>query len=149
MIYGDLEQRLDIFLQNLAEQQQILDSLREPGLTSKYEALTGYLEERQQALAQFSRAVEYRPEELFAQLDEAAERHKPSRQDQDTLFAKVFEQARLADERLREAMAVPDSSLSNRDLVRGQVVSINRADSTDSVSANQPAELREEEEQAG
>lgn len=149
MIYGDLEQRLDVFLQNLAEQQQILDSLREPGLTSKYEALAEYLEERQQALSQFARAVEYQPEELFAQLDEAAERHKPSRQDQDTLFAKVFEQARLADQRLREAMVVPESSPPNRDLVRGQVVSINRADSKDSVSADQPAELREEEEQAG
>ncbi len=145
MIYGDLEQRLDVFLQNLAEQQQILDSLREPGLTSKYEALAEYLEERQQALAQFARAVEYQPEELFAQLDEVAERHKPSHQDQDTLFAKVFEQARLADQRLREAMVVPESSSPNR----VQVVSINRAVLKDSVSADHPAELREEEEQAG
>jgi hypothetical protein len=111
--------------------------------------LAEYLEERQQALSQFARAVEYQPEELFAQLDEAAERHKPSRQDQDTLFAKVFEQARLADQRLREAMVVPDSSPPNRDLIRGQIVSINRADSKDSVSADQPAELREKEEQAG
>ncbi|MFQ5989506.1 MAG: hypothetical protein ACE5K9_06295 [Candidatus Methylomirabilales bacterium] len=137
MIYGALQQRLDAFLQNLGEQQQILDSLREPALISEYDALAEYLEERQKALAQFARAVEYRPTELFSQLDEAAERHKPPRQDQNTLFARVFEQARLADQRFREAITVPEPSPPNRDLVRGQLVSLERP------------ELRDEEEQAG
>lgn len=137
MIYGDLQQRLDAFLQNLGEQQQILDSLREPELISQYDALAEYLEDRQKALAQFARAVDYRPAELFAQLDEVAERHKPRHQDQKALFARVFEQARLADQRLREAMTVPDTSPPNRDLVRGQVVSIERP------------ELRDVKEQAG
>ncbi len=137
MIYGALQQRLDAFLQNLEEQQQILDSLREPGLISEYDALAGYLEERQKALAQFARAVEYRPTELFTQLDEAAERHKPPHQDQNTLFARVFEQARLADQRLREAITVPVPVPPNRDLVRGDIVSIDRS------------ELPDEEKQAG
>jgi len=64
MIYQDLEQRLDTFLQNLSEQQKIVDSLREPALTSEYEALTEYLEQRQGALAQYARSGEYRPAEL-------------------------------------------------------------------------------------
>lgn len=125
-IYGDLQQRLDAFLQNLGEQQQILDSLREPAVISQYDALAQYLEERQKVLAQFARAVEYKPAELFTQLDEVAERHKPSHQDQKTLFARVFEQARQADQRFRETMTVQDASPPNRDLIRGQLLSMER-----------------------
>ncbi len=112
MIYQDLEQRLDAFLQNLSEQQKILDSLREPALTSEYEALAEYLEQRQGALAQYARSGEYRPAELFAQLEEAANRYKPLHPVQNTLFARVFEETRLADEKLREALSVPRTSLS-------------------------------------
>lgn len=130
MIYGDLQQRLDAFLQNLGEQQQILDSLREPAVISQYDLLAQYLEERQKALAQFARAVEYRPAELFAQLDEVAERHKPSPQHQKTLFARVFEQARQADQRFQEAV-VQDGSPPNRDLVRGQLISMERPELRD------------------
>jgi len=110
MIYQDLEQRLDAFLLNLEEQQHILDSLREPGLISQYEALAEYLEHRQKALAQYTRAGEYRPAELFAQLDEAAGHYKRLHLDERGLSDKVFEETRLADEKLREALSVPRTS---------------------------------------
>jgi hypothetical protein len=110
MIYHDLEQRLDAFLLNLEEQQHILDSLREPGLISQYEALGEYLENRQRALAQYARAGEYRPAELFTQLDEAAGHYKRLHLDERRLSDKVFEEARLADEKLREALSVPRTS---------------------------------------
>lgn len=120
MIYGDLEQRLETFLQNLEVQQQILDSLREPELISEYETLTKYLEERQRALTHYARTGEYRPAEFFAKLDDAAERHKPVDSGQHTLFSRIYEEARQADQKLRKALAVPDVSPCNRDVVRGQ-----------------------------
>jgi hypothetical protein len=142
MIYRDLEQRLDTFLHNLEVQHQILDALREPALISEYEALAKYLEERQRALTHYARTGEYRPAEFFAKLDDAAERHKPRGGDENTLFARIYEEARLADERLRKGLAIPDPCPSNRDLVRGQLASV-PPDFDDKVSAELPDEERQ------
>ncbi len=111
LIHWDLEQRLHRFLQNLVEQQEILGSLREPETISEYEALANYLGERQKALERYVRVPDYRPVELFAQLEEVAARHTPLQRDQKVLFARVFEETRLADEKLRQALSVPPSVL--------------------------------------
>lgn len=107
MIYGDLEERLDRFIQNLWEQQKIFESLREPHLLSEYETLAEYLEERQKALERYSRSPEYRPVELFVELDEVADRYKNLDPSRSKLLAKVFEETRIADEKLREALPLP------------------------------------------
>lgn len=112
MIYRDLEQRLDRFLQNLSAQQQILDFLRHPEVRAEYEALARYLEGRQKALERYSRSSEYRPAELFAQLDEAADHYKRLQLDYSKLSDKVFGETRLADKKLREALPVPRTSLA-------------------------------------
>ncbi|MFQ5880890.1 MAG: hypothetical protein ACE5I9_00270 [Candidatus Methylomirabilales bacterium] len=110
MIYRDLEQRLDRFIQNLWEQQKILETLNEPQILSEYEALAEYLEERQKAFERYARSPEYRPAELFALLEEAADRYKHLDPGLHKLFAKVFEETRLADEKLREVLPVPGTS---------------------------------------
>lgn len=103
-IHRDIEERMDRFLQNLTEQQKILETLREPEVTSEYNALAEYLEERQKILERYVRLPDSRPAELFAQLEDTAERHKRMHPDHKRLFAKVFEEARLADEKLRQAL---------------------------------------------
>ncbi len=110
MIYRDLEQRLDRFLRNLLEQQEILESIRKPEVVSEYNALAQYLEERQRALERYSSSAEHRPAELLAQLDEIAERYKPGDPRAGELFMKVFEEMCLADENLRQAVSVPVAS---------------------------------------
>ena len=107
MIYADLEERLDRFIQNLWEQQKILESLRDPQMLSEYETLAEYLEERQKALEHYSRSPEYRPTELFARLDEIAERYEKLEPTRNKLFAKVFEDTRIADEKLRATLPLP------------------------------------------
>ncbi len=114
LIHRDLEQRLDRFLQNLAEQHKILESLREPETISEYEALAEYLEERQKALERHARLPDYRPTEFFAQLEETADRFKHLNLEQKRLFSKVFEETRMADAKLRETLPAPGTSPSER-----------------------------------
>lgn len=110
LIYRDLEQRLDRFMQNLREQQKIVESLSEPPVLSEYELLAEYLEERRKAMERYCRSAEYRPAELFAQLEEIADRYKRLDLGQYKVFTRVFEETRLADERLREALPFPRGS---------------------------------------
>ncbi len=110
MIYGDLEERLNRFIQNLWEQQKILESLWEPQMLSEYGTLAEYLEERQKALERYSRSPDYRPVELLTQLDEVADRYESLDASRDQLFAKVFKETRLADEKLRENLPIPATS---------------------------------------
>lgn len=110
MIYRDIERRLDRFFQNLSDQQQVLDFLHQPGVDSEYDALVRYLEERHKAFQRYVRSFEYRPAELFAQLEEAADHYKRQHQDDRRLSDKVLEETRLADEKLRSALPVPVTS---------------------------------------
>jgi hypothetical protein len=112
LVYRDLEQRLDRFMQNLWEQQKIVESLNEPHVLSEYEVLAEYLEERRKAMERFCRSADYRPTELFAQLEEIADRYKRLDMSQHKVFARVFEETRLADERLREVLPIPRTSHS-------------------------------------
>ncbi|MFQ5656451.1 MAG: hypothetical protein ACE5G5_02840 [Candidatus Methylomirabilales bacterium] len=105
MIHQNLEERMDRFLQNLAEQQKLLESLREPEANSEYNALAEYLEERLKVLERHVRLPDSRPAELFAQLEETADRHKRLHLENNRLFARVFEETRLADQKLRQALA--------------------------------------------
>ena len=103
-IYRDLEQKLGRLIENLSEQQKILESLREPGVMSEYDTLAEYLEERQKVLERYVRFPGYRPEDLFAQLAEVADRHTRLQREQRKLFAKVLEKTALADRKLRQSL---------------------------------------------
>lgn len=107
IIYGDLEERLERFLENLAEQQRILESLSEPEVITEYEALAEYLEDRQKAFERYVRLPDYRPAELFSHLEEAADHYKGLHADQNRLFSKVFEETREADKKFRQALSIP------------------------------------------
>lgn len=103
-VHRDLEERLDRLIQNLAEQREIVGSLCEPEVMSEYEALAEYLAERQQILGRYIRFPGYRPETLFSQLAEVADRQTHLHRDRGRLFSRVFEETRLADGRLRQAL---------------------------------------------
>lgn len=105
-IYRDLERKLACFLKNLAEQQQILSFVRHPEVNSEYDALFSYLGERQKAFKRYVRTFEHRPDEFFAQLDEAAEHYKGLNLDQRSLADKVVEETRLADRKLEEILPI-------------------------------------------
>lgn len=110
VVYGDLiEQRLDRLLQVFSEQQQIIESFRTSEVQSEYEALAEYLDERRKAFERYVRTADFRPAEFFAELEEISERYKPQDPGRDTLFARVFEQTRRADERFQRALSVPTS----------------------------------------
>lgn len=111
MIYGDLEQRLDRFMHNLGEQQKILESLRQPDVIDEYDALAGFLEERHKAVERYAQSIEHRPAELFAELDEIADRYKSLHQGEKRVFSKVYKETRLADEMLRQALCDGDGVL--------------------------------------
>lgn len=108
IIYHDLvEQRLDRLLQIFSEQLEIIESFRGLEVVSEYQLLREYLEERRKAFERYVRTADFRPAEFFAELEEIAERYKPTEPGQRNLFARVFAQTRLADEKFREALSVP------------------------------------------
>ncbi|MFQ5656727.1 MAG: hypothetical protein ACE5G5_04245 [Candidatus Methylomirabilales bacterium] len=109
-VFRDLEQRLDRFMANLAEQQKILESLRQPDVIAEYGALTEYLEERQRAIERYAQSAGHRPAEFFAELDEIANRYKSLETGERGLFAKVLRGTRLADEMLQQALCGPARS---------------------------------------
>lgn len=108
IVYRDLvEQRLSRLLQIFSEQQETIQSFRTSEVESEFDALGEYLDERQKAFERYIRTADFRPAEFFAQLEEIADRYKPQEPGRDSLFARVFEQTRLADERFRRAVSVP------------------------------------------
>ncbi len=107
IVYRELvEKRLNRLLQIFSEQQKIIESFRKSEVKSEYETLAEYLDERRKAFERYVRTADFRPTEFFAQLKEIADRYKPQDPRQDTLFAKVFEQTVLADEKFRQALSV-------------------------------------------
>ncbi len=112
IIYQDLvEHRLDRLLQNFLEQQKVIESFWAAEVISAYEALAAYFDERQKAFERYIRPAEFRPAEYFAQLDEVANRYKQLDPGQGKLFARVFKQTRLADEKFRKALSASVTSL--------------------------------------
>ena len=108
IVYRDLvEQRLSRLLEIFSEQQEIIQSFRTSEVKAEFDALTEYLEERQKAFERYIRTADFRPAEFFAQLEEIADRYKPQEPGCDSLFDRVFEQTRLADEKFRRALSVP------------------------------------------
>lgn len=111
-ICSDLGQKFERFLQNLSEQQQTLDLLRHVEVNSEYDALITYLEDRQKAFQRYIRSFEYRPQEFFAQLDEAAQHYKRLNLDHRGLSDRIFEETRMADRRLKDALPIQATSPS-------------------------------------
>ncbi|MBI3988601.1 MAG: hypothetical protein HY347_03185 [candidate division NC10 bacterium] len=104
LIFKDIEERMDLFGRHLKEQQKILEALAEPQVREEFEALASFMSERQRALDRYASSGETRPDELFAELEQIHEKYKELDGPKRRLLARILEQSRLADERLREAL---------------------------------------------
>jgi len=104
LIFKDVEERMERFSQHLKEQQKILEAMAEPQVREEFEALASFMGDRQRALDRYASSGETRPEELFAELEQIYEKYKELDGSKRRLLARILEQTRLADERLREAL---------------------------------------------
>jgi len=103
-VFRELEEKLEPFGRYLKEQQKLLESLAEPRVTEEFDALASYCGERQAALERYATAAEYRPQNLFAELDGIYQKYKTQDGGKSKLLSRVLEQTRQADLRLQDAL---------------------------------------------
>jgi len=104
LVYKEIEERLEPFARFLKEQQRILETIATPQVLEEFEALAGYMQERERAFERYSLSPDPRPADLFAELDEIYNKYKTAQTGAHRLMMKVLEQTRLSDERLRESL---------------------------------------------
>jgi hypothetical protein len=103
-VFHDVEEKFEPFGRYLKEQQKLIEALAEPRLTEEFDTLAGYCGERQAALERYATAAEYRPQVLFAELDEIYQKYKMQDAGKSKLLGRVLEQTRQADLRLQDAL---------------------------------------------
>jgi chromosome segregation ATPase len=103
-VFRDLEEKLEPFGRYLKEQQTLLEGLAEPRVTEEFDALASYCGERQAAMERYATAAEYRPQNLFAELDGIYQKYKALDGGKSKLLSRVLEQTRQADLRLQDAL---------------------------------------------
>lgn len=123
LVYKEIEERLEPFGRFLKEQQRLLESIAAPPVLEEFETLAAYMQEREQAFERYAQATEHRPAELFGELDEIHTKYKALHTGTFRLLAKILEQTRQADERLREALRP-----SSREAAEGRAGDEPRAD---------------------
>lgn len=106
-VFWDLEERLEPFGRSLKDQQKLLEAIAAPEAMEAFRALGGYCRERQGALNRFAAASVYRPQDLFAELQESYEKYQTLLGGQSDLISRVLEQTRKADLGLRDALSRP------------------------------------------
>jgi chromosome segregation ATPase len=103
-VFRDLEEKLEPFGRYLKEQQRLLEGLAEPRVTEEFDALASYCGERQAAMERYASAAEYRPQNLFVELDGIYQKYKALDGGKSKLLSRVLEQTRQADLRLQDAL---------------------------------------------
>ena len=103
-VFRDLEEKLEPFGRYLKEQQRLLESLAEPRVTEEFDALASFCGERQTAMEHFATSAEYRPQNLFTELDGIYQKFKGQDGGKNKLLSRVLEQTRQADLRLQDAL---------------------------------------------
>jgi hypothetical protein len=103
-VFRDLEEKLEPFGRFLKEQQKLLEAMTEPRITEEFEALAHYCSERHAALERYSSTPDYRPQNLFVELDAIYQKHKAQDGGKSKLLSRVLEQTRQADLRLQDAL---------------------------------------------
>jgi predicted nucleic acid-binding Zn-ribbon protein len=103
-VFHDVEEKFEPFGRYLKEQQKLIEALAEPRLTEEFDTLAGYCGERQAALERYATAAEYRPQVLFAELDDIYQKYKMQDAGKSKLLGRVLEQTRQADLRLQDAL---------------------------------------------
>jgi hypothetical protein len=103
-VFRDLEEKLEPFGRYLKEQQKLLESVTDARITEEFEALARYCSERHAALERYSSSPDYRPQNLFVELDGIYQKHKAQDGGKSKLLGRVLEQTRQADLRLQDAL---------------------------------------------
>jgi hypothetical protein len=103
-IFRDLEEKLEPLGRYLKEQQKLLETVTDPRITEEFETLARYCGERHAALERYSSSPDYRPQNLFVELDGIYQKHKAQDGGKSKLLARVLEQTRQADLRLQDAL---------------------------------------------
>jgi len=103
-VFRDLEEKLEPLGRYLKEQQKLLETMADPRVTEEFESLSRYCNERHAALERYSSSPDYRPQNLFAELDSVYQKHKAQDGGKSKLLGRVLEQTRQADLRLMDAL---------------------------------------------
>ncbi len=103
-VFSYLKEMLDPFGRHLSEEQKLLEAIAEARLTDEFQAVASYCGQRQAALGRYATGAEFRPQALFAELDGIYEKHKGLNGGRSSLLARMLEQTRQADLRLRDAL---------------------------------------------
>lgn len=103
-IFRDLEARFEPLRGYLKEQQRLLATLTEPAVMEEFGLLASLCEERHAALERFAAAAEYRPQALFAELEGIYRKYAAQEGGKNRHLARMLEQTRHADLRLRESL---------------------------------------------
>ena len=103
-VFRDLEEKLEPLGRYLKEQQKLLEAMTEPRVTEEFNLLASYCGERHAALERYASAGGYRPQALFAALDEIYQKYRTQEGGRNKLMARLLEQTRQADIRLQESL---------------------------------------------
>ena len=103
-VFRDLEERFEPLGRYLKEQQRLLATMTEPRVSEEFGLLANFCGERHAALERFAAASEYRPQALFAELDGIYQKYMTQDGGNSKHLARLLEQTRQADLRLRESL---------------------------------------------
>jgi hypothetical protein len=122
-IFRDLEERFEPLGGYLKEQQRLLATMTEPTVIEEFGLLASFCGERHAALERFASASEYRPQALFAELDGIYRKYTAQDGGKSRHLARLLEQTRQADLRLRESLKPLPREQNDPDLHRLEAAS--------------------------
>ncbi|MBP2669998.1 MAG: hypothetical protein H6Q85_64 [candidate division NC10 bacterium] len=103
-IFRDLEESFEPLGRHLAEQQRLLATMTAPPVAEEFGLLASFCEERHAALGRFAAAGEYRPQALLAELEGIYRKYAAQEGGKSKRLARLLDQTRHADLRLRESL---------------------------------------------
>jgi hypothetical protein len=122
-IFRDLEERFEPLGRYIKEQQRLLAIMTEQPVIEEFGLLASFCGERHAALERFAAATEYRPQALFAELDGIYRKYTAQDGGKSKHLARLLEQTRQADLRLRESLKPLPREQSDPDLHRLEAAS--------------------------
>jgi DNA repair exonuclease SbcCD ATPase subunit len=103
-IFRDLEGSFEPLGRYLKEQQRLLAAMTAPPVAEEFGLLASLCGERHAALGRYAAAGEYRPQALFAELDGIYRKYTAQDGGKSKRLARLLEQTRQADLRLRDSL---------------------------------------------
>jgi DNA repair exonuclease SbcCD ATPase subunit len=103
-IFRDLEASFEPLGRYLKEQQRLLAAMTAPPVAEEFGLLASFCGERHAALGRYAAAGEYRPQALFAELEGIYRKYTAQDGGKSKRLARLLEQTRQTDLRLRESL---------------------------------------------